>query len=127
MMLTIFLTKNNQDKKNLNLNDNKYSYDIKNPKFTINSNKEKISINAKGASFINTDEILLEKNVIFISDKFTIKSQEVYFNRKNQTAYSKKNSTFISNGAKINSDGFEITNEGNIIEFNGKTKIVLVK
>jgi len=126
-MLTIFLTKNNQDKKNLNLNDNKYSYDIKNPKFTINSNKEKISINAKGASFINTDEILLEKNVIFISDKFTIKSQEVYFNRKNQTAYSKKNSTFISNGAKINSDGFEITNEGNIIEFNGKTKIVLVK
>lgn len=127
MMLTIFLTKNNQDKKNLNLNDNKYSYDIKNPKFTINSNKEKISINAKGASFINTDEILLEKNVIFISDKFTIKSQEVYFNRKNQTAYSKKNSTFISTGAKINSDGFEITNEGNIIEFNGKTKIILIK
>ena len=104
-----------------------YSFDIKNPKFTINGRDEEISIKAKGASFINTNEILLEKNVIFKSNTFTLKSPEVYFNQKNQTAYSKKNTIFISKGTTINSKGFEIRNKGDNINFKGKTKLVLIK
>ena len=104
-----------------------YSFDIKNPKFTINGRNEEISIKAKGASFINTNEILLEKNVIFKSNTFTLKSPEVYFNQKNQTAYSKKNTIFISKGTTINSKGFEIRNKGDNINFKGKTKVVLIK
>ena len=115
---------------NKNLMDIKkedYSFDIKNPKFTINGRDEEISIKAKGASFINTNEILLEKNVVFKSNSFTLKSPEVYFNQKSQTAYSKKNTIFISNGTTINSKGFEITNNGDNINFKGKTKVVLIK
>ena len=104
-----------------------YSFDIKNPKFTINGRDEEISIKAKGASFVNTNEILLEKNVVFKSNSFTLKSPEVYFNQKSQTAYSKKNTIFISKGTTINSKGFEITNEGDNINFKGKTKVVLIK
>ena len=104
-----------------------YSFDIKNPKFTINGRDEEISIKAKGASFINANEILLEKNVVFRSNTFTLKSPEVYFNQKNQTAYSKKNTIFISKGTTINSKGFEIRNKGDNINFKGKTKLVLIK
>jgi len=104
-----------------------YSFDIKNPKFTINGRDEEISIKAKGASFINTNEILLEKNVIFKSNTFTLKSPEVYFNQKSQTAYSKKNTIFISKKTTISSKGFEITNKGDNINFKGKTKLVLIK
>ena len=104
-----------------------YSFDIKNPKFTINGRDEEISIKAKGASFIGTNEILLEKNVIFKSNTFTLKSPQVYFNQKNQTAYSKKNTTFISKRTTINAKGFEITNNGDNINFKGKTKVVLIK
>ena len=119
-----------EDPFNKNIMDIKkedYSFDIKNPKFTINGRDEEISIKAKGASFINTNEILLEKNVIFKSNTFTLKSPEVYFNQKNQTAYSKKNTIFISKGTTINSKGFEITNKGDNINFKGKTKVILIK
>ena len=115
---------------NKNLMDIKkedYSFDIKNPKFTINGRDEEISIKAKGASFINTNEILLEKNVVFKSNSFTLKSPEVYFNQKSQTAYSKKNTIFISKGTTISSKGFVITNKGDNINFKGKTKVVLIK
>ena len=111
----------------INIKKEDYSFDIKNPKFTINGRDEKISIKAKGASFINTNEILLEKNVIFKSNSFTLKSPEVYFNQKSQTAYSKKNTIFISKGTTINAKGFEITNNGDNINFKGKTKAVLIK
>ena len=111
----------------LDIKKEDYSFDIKNPKFTINGRDEEISIKAKGASFINTNEILLEENVIFKSDTFTLKSPEVFFNKKNQTAYSEKNTTFISEGTRINAKGFEITNEGNKINFKGKTKVILIK
>ena len=111
----------------LDIKKEDYSFDIKNPKFTINGRDEEISIKAKGASFINTNEILLEKNVVFKSNSFTLKSPEVYFNQKSQTAYSKKNTTFISKGTTINAKGFEITNNGDNINFKGKTKAVLIK
>ena len=126
-IILIIIKQNQLGDKILNLKNSKFSYDIENPKFTINSKKEKISINAKGARFLSTNEILLEKNVVFKSDNFTLVSPKVYFNKKNQTAYSKLNSTFISKGTTIKSSGFEIIDEGNIIEFKGKTKAILMK
>ena len=103
------------------------SFDILNPKFTINNANEIITIQAKKGNFLNKNNIVLENNVVFKSDKFKIYSSKVFFDKKNQTAYSKKNSTFISEGTTIESKGFEITDKGNTIQFNGKTKIMLLK
>jgi LPS export ABC transporter protein LptC len=103
------------------------SFDILNPKFTINNANEIITIQAEKGNFLNKNNIVLENNVVFKSDKFKIYSSKVLFNKKNQTAYSKKNSTFISEGTTIESKGFEITDKGNTIQFNGKTKIMLLK
>ena len=103
------------------------SFDILNPKFTINNANEIITIQAEKGNFLNQNNILLENDVVFKSDKFKIYSSKVLFDKKNQTAYSKKNSTFISEGTIIESKGFEITDKGNTIQFNGKTKIMLLK
>jgi LPS export ABC transporter protein LptC len=103
------------------------SFDILNPKFTINNANEIITIQAEKGNFLNKNNIVLENNVVFKSDKFKIYSSKVLFDKKNQTAYSKKNSTFISEGTTIKSKGFEITDKGNTIQFNGKTKIMLLK
>ena len=103
------------------------SFDILNPKFTINNANEIITIQAEKGNFLNNNNIVLENNVVFKSDKFKIYSSKVLFDKKNQTAYSKKNSTFISEGTTIESKGFEITDKGNTIQFNGKTKIMLLK
>ena len=129
LFVIIFLTlvQNPFKKNQLNVTKEEYSFDIINPNFTINGRDEEISIKAKGASFINTNEILLEKNVVFKSNTFTLKSPEVFFNQKNQTAYSKENTIFISEGTQINAKGFEITNDGDKINFKGKTKVTLIK
>ena len=103
------------------------SFDILNPKFTINNANEIITVQAEKGNFLNKNNIVLENNVVFKSDKFKIYSSKVLFDKKNQTAYSKKNSTFISEGTTIESKGFEITDKGNTIQFNGKTKIMLLK
>ena len=103
------------------------SFDILNPKFTINNANEIITIQAEKGNFLNNNNIVLENNVVFKSDKFKIYSSKVLFDKKNQTAYSKKNSTFISEGTTIESKGFKITDKGNTIQFNGKTKIMLLK
>ncbi len=103
------------------------SFDILNPKFTINNENGIITIQAEKGNFLNKNNIVLENNVVFKSDKFKIYSSKVLFDKKNQTAYSKKNSTFISEGTTIESKGFEITDKGNTIQFNGKTKIMLLK
>ncbi|PPR55085.1 MAG: hypothetical protein CFH12_00381 [Alphaproteobacteria bacterium MarineAlpha5_Bin2] len=103
------------------------SFDILNPKFTINNANEIITIQAEKGNFLDNNNIVLENNVVFKSNKFKIYSSKVLFDKKNQTAYSKKNSTFISEGTTIESKGFEITDKGNTIQFNGKTKIMLLK
>ena len=103
------------------------SFDILNPKFTINNANEIITIQAEKGNFLNKNNIVLENDVVFKSDKFKIYSSKVLFDKKNQTAYSKKNSTFISEGTTIESKGFEIIDKGNTIQFNGKTKIILLK
>ena len=99
--------------------------DITKPKFTINSEDQKISISANEGNFINNNEILLKNDVVFESNKFTIYSDDVIFNKNDQTASSKQKSKFVSSNTSISSDGFEIIEEGNKIKFNGKTIIKL--
>lgn len=103
------------------------SFDILNPKFTINNANEIITIQAEKGNFLNNNNIVLENNVVFKSNKFKIYSSKVLFDKKNQTAYSKRDSTFVSEGTTIESEGFEIIDKGNTIQFNGKTKIILLK
>lgn len=124
----LLLDKKNSLKETLTKKDSlNFSYDILNPKFTINNIKQNISVSANEGNFIDSNKILLRKNVSFKSNKFLIKSSEVYFNKKNQSAFSNKNSKFISNKTSINAEGFEITNNGDKILFNGQIKIILKK
>ena len=99
--------------------------DIINPKFTINSKKDKITVSAKEGHFINDNKILLKHNVKFFSENFEIESDDVIFDKKNFTASSNESSKFISKKTIISSKGFEITDSGNKINFNGKSKIIL--
>ena len=98
--------------------------DILKPKFSINSNKQKISITANEGNFLTEEEIMLEKNVVFKSDKFKIFTDNVLFNKKNLVASSKNKSKFVSNKTSIDSYGFDIIDNGNIINFKGKTKLI---
>ena len=104
---------------------NDKSSDISEPKFSINSKKQKISVTAKKGNFLTEDEIALEKNVIFKSNKFKIYTDNVIFNKKTLVASSKDESKFISDKTSIDSAGFDIIENGNIISFKGKTKLVL--
>ena len=56
-----------------------------------------------------------------------LQTNKAIYNRSNQTAMSKANSKFQSEGTVIVSEGFEIIENGNIIFFNGKTKLNLVR
>ena len=104
---------------------NKKTSDILEPKFSINSKKQKISVTANEGNFLTEDEIVLEKNVIFKSNKFKIYTDNVVFNKKTLVASSQDESKFISNNTSIDSAGFDIIENGNIINFKGKTKLVL--
>ena len=104
---------------------NKKTSDILEPKFSINSKKQKISVTANEGNFLTEDEIILEKNVIFKSNKFKIYTDNVVFNKKTLVASSQDESKFISNNTSIDSAGFDIIENGNIINFKGKTKLVL--
>ena len=114
-------TNNSQNKISLD----KQTSDISEPKFSINSKEQKISVTANEGNFLTQDEIVLEKNVIFKSNKFKIYTDNVVFNKKTLVASSQDNSKFISNNTSIDSAGFEIIENGNIINFKGKTKLVL--
>ena len=99
--------------------------DIIKPKFSINSEKQKIAVTAKKGNFISENKILLKKNVIFKSKKFKIMSDDVIFDKKYLTASSSKKSKFISKKTSIISNGFEIVDNGNKINFNGKTILII--
>ena len=114
-------TNNSQNKIALD----KQTSDISEPKFSINSKEQKISVTANEGNFLTQDEIVLEKNVIFKSNKFKIYTDNVVFNKKTLVASSQDNSKFISNNTSIDSAGFDIIENGNIINFKGKTKLIL--
>ena len=109
----------------IEISTNNKTADISKPKFSINSKKQKISVTASEGNFITEDEIMLEKNVIFKSDKFKIYSDNVLFNKKSLIASSKNKSKFVSDKTSIDSNGFDIIENGNIINFKGKTKLIL--
>ena len=104
---------------------NKKTSDISEPKFSINSEEQKISVTAKEGNFLTEDEIALEKNVIFKSNKFKIYTDNVVFNKKTLVASSQDKAKFISDNTSIDSAGFDIIENGNIINFKGKTKLIL--
>ena len=99
--------------------------DIIKPKFSINSESQKIAVTAKEGNFISENKILLKKDVIFKSKKFKIMSDDVVFDKKYLTASSSQKSKFISKKTSILSDGFEIADNGNKINFNGKTILII--
>ena len=121
-LFNFFETANNYENK---IVINKNTSDISEPKFSINSKEQKISVTANEGNFLTEDEIILEKNVIFKSDKFKIYTDNVIFNKKTLVASSQNKSKFISDNTSIDSAGFDITENGNIINFKGKTKLVL--
>ncbi len=104
---------------------NTQTADITKPKFSINSKKQKISVTANEGNFITDDEIMLKDNVIFKSNKFKIYSENVIFNKKNLIASSNEKSKFLSKSASIESIGFDIIDNGNVINFKGQTKLLL--
>ena len=104
---------------------NEKKSDISEPKFSINSEEQKISVTAKEGNFLTENEIALEKNVIFKSNKFKIYTDNVVFNKKTLVASSQDKAKFISDNTSIDSAGFDIIENGNIINFKGKTRLVL--
>jgi len=121
-LLNLIKTNNNSQTK---IAIDEQTSDISEPKFSINSKEQKISVTANEGNFLTEDEIVLEKNVIFKSNKFKIYTDNVVFNKKTLVASSQDKSKFISNNTLIDSAGFDIIENGNIINFKGKTKIVL--
>ena len=99
--------------------------DITKPKFTINGNNQEIAITAKEGDFLSDDEILLKKNVVFQSKKFKIFSEKVVFDKKKLIASSSEKSKFVAKNTSIISSGFDIVDNGNIINFRGKTILIL--
>ena len=95
--------------------------DIVKPKFSISGKNSEIFITAKNGNFINEEKILLENNVKFKSKEFQLVSDNVIFDRKNLIATSKDKSKFSSKNTSIISAGFDITDNGNIINFKGQT------
>ena len=99
--------------------------DIKEPKFSINNKIERIIITAREGNFVDQDKILLTKDVKFVSNNFSILSDNVVFDRKNLVATSEKKAKFLSKNTSIISRGFDITENGNIINFKGQTVLTI--
>ena len=99
--------------------------DIDEPKFAINNESKKIYITAMQGYFLNEDEILLEENVRFKSNDFSIETNRVIFNLNKETAESKDRSLFKTENATISSDGFDIDDNGNKIIFYGNSFVIL--
>ena len=99
--------------------------DITQPRFAINNPSQKIFVTAKEGNFIEGGKILLKNNVKFKSSNFSIESDNVTFDRKKQTAHSKNKSIFKSKNTMISSEGFNIYDNGNIINFYGKAVVIL--
>lgn len=103
------------------------SSDLIKPKFSINRKTDNITVSANEGNFVTKDKILLNNEVEFKTENFKITSNKATFNKKHQTASSDTFTEFESEGAIISSQGFNITDSGNVISFKGKTKIILSK
>ena len=97
--------------------------DLVTPKFSISGKNSEIFITANRGNFISEEKIFLEKNVKFKSREFQLTSDNVIFDRKNLVATSDNKSKFLSKNTSIISTGFDITENGNIINFKGHTTL----
>ena len=86
--------------------------DIEKPKFAINSESKKIYITANEGNSLDKNKILLNKNVRFKSNDFSIETEKVIFNRSEQTAQSKTKTYFKAENTTISSDGFDKFEKG---------------
>ena len=118
-----FINNENSTPKIMELSSSKS--DIIKPKFSISGKNSEIFITAKNGNFISEEKILLENNVKFKSKEFQLISDNVIFDRKNLIATSKNKSKFSSKKTSIVSTGFDIIENGNIINFKGQTKLIL--
>jgi len=121
------MKKYNKSYEKIIVDDVQSSFDMVNPRFTINNEKEKITVKAKNGNFIGKNIILLQNDVLFKSINFQLSTNKVLFNQKDETAESEEYSVFKSDGTIIKSEGFKITENGDIILFNGKTILILNK
>ena len=99
--------------------------DIEKPKFAINNESKKIFITANEGNFLDKNKILLNKNVRFKSNDFSIETEKVIFNRSEQTAQSKTKTYCKAENITISSDGFDIFEKGNKIVFYGNSFVIL--
>ena len=99
--------------------------DITEPKFSINNKNKIILVTAKEGNFVDKNKILLQKNVLFKSEDFSIETDKVIFDRKDQTASSNTKSVFRSKNTIISSEGFDIHDSGDKIIFIGNAIINL--
>ena len=76
-------------------------------------------------NFLSTNKIMLEQNVKFKSKRFELKSNKVLFDKLNFTAHSEEKAEFFAKKTAITSKGFDITQNGEKINFNGKTKLII--
>ena len=106
-------------------NENISDVDITDPRFSINGDNQKILVSAKEGNFIDNNKILLQREVKFKSNNFSIETDKVIFDRKEQTAESKSISQFNSEKTEISSEGFNIYDNGNRISFKGNSIIIL--
>ena len=97
--------------------------DIIKPKFSISGKDSEIFITATNGNFLSKEKILLEDNVKFKSKDFQLISDNVIFDRKNLIATSEDRSKFSSKNTSIISAGVDITENGNIINFKGRTTL----
>ena len=109
----------------INVNQSLTNVDISKPRFTINNNEKKIFITAQEGNFLNENKILLKNNVTFKSNDFSIETENVIFDRNNQSAKSESKSLFKSKKTTIKSNGFDINDKGNKIIFYGKSNIII--
>ena len=120
-----FCNQNISNKTKYTENDIISKADITEPKFAINGSNQDIVVTAKEGNFVGSNKILLKKNVKFQSSKFIIKTNNVIFDRKNQSAISYTASKFNSENTEILSEGFDIYDNGSKIKFFGNATIIL--
>jgi len=123
LIITIFIFSFVKNEKSILIKTDvsKNKSDIIKPKFSISGRNSEIFITAKNGNFLSEDKILLEDNVKFKSKEFQLTSDNVIFDRKNLIATSENRSKFLSKKTSIISAGFDITENGNIINFKGQT------
>ena len=109
----------------INVNQSLTNVDISKPRFTINNKEKKIFITAQEGNFLNENKILLKNKVRFKSNDFSIETENVIFDRNNQSAKSESKSLFKSKKTTIKSNGFHINDKGNKIIFYGKSNIII--